>query len=165
MEKPVPRPPPAKPSRPRPKSRISRHRASSAQRLKRQRQANAQLAEAAQAALEEGGAHCSAVPIEAGSTDSTGENRPSAGCDPAVASVTGAHVSRAAAKYPKTKKVCKEYPEVSPVWQEQWHESETICDPRKRSIMEVLLDLTLWVRCLDPGPGASLPPFFCFRDF
>ncbi|XP_055985723.1 histone-lysine N-methyltransferase SETD5 isoform X3 [Sorex fumeus] len=104
VEKPIPRPPPAKPSRPRPKSRISRHRASSAQRLKRQRQASAQQAEAAQAALEEGGAHCSAAPAEPGSTDSAGESRQAAGADPALASVTGAHVNRAAAKYPKTKK-------------------------------------------------------------
>ncbi|XP_049622202.1 histone-lysine N-methyltransferase SETD5 isoform X3 [Suncus etruscus] len=103
-EKPVSKPPPAKPSRPRPKSRISRYRTSSAQRLKRQKQAIAQQAELAQSALEEGGSHCSVAPIEAGSIDSTGENRQSTGSDPAVVSITGSHVNRAAAKYPKTKK-------------------------------------------------------------
>ncbi|XP_058144654.1 histone-lysine N-methyltransferase SETD5 isoform X8 [Dasypus novemcinctus] len=103
-EKPVPKPPPAKPSRPRPKSRISRYRTSSAQRLKRQKQASAQQAELSQAALEEGGNNNSVTPTEAGSIDSLGENRQLTGSDPAVVSVTGSHVNRAASKYPKTKK-------------------------------------------------------------
>ncbi|KAB1263973.1 SET domain-containing protein 5 [Camelus dromedarius] len=103
-EKPVPKPPPAKPSRPRPKSRISRYRTSSAQRLKRQKQAIAQQAELSQAALEEGGNNSSVTPTEAGNTDSSGENRQLTGSDPTVVSVTGSHVNRAASKYPKTKK-------------------------------------------------------------
>ncbi|XP_055270371.1 histone-lysine N-methyltransferase SETD5 isoform X11 [Moschus berezovskii] len=103
-EKPVPKPPPAKPSRPRPKSRISRYRTSSAQRLKRQKQAIAQQAELSQAALEEGGNNSSVTPTEAGNVDSSGENRQLAGSDPTVVSVTGSHVNRAASKYPKTKK-------------------------------------------------------------
>nr|XP_012615991.1 SET domain-containing protein 5 isoform X7 [Microcebus murinus] len=103
-EKPVPKPPPAKPSRPRPKSRISRYRTSSAQRLKRQKQASAQQAELSQAALEEGGNSSSVTPAEAGSIDSAGENRQLIGTDPAVVSVAGSHVNRAASKYPKTKK-------------------------------------------------------------
>ncbi|XP_029412922.1 histone-lysine N-methyltransferase SETD5 isoform X6 [Nannospalax galili] len=103
-EKPIPKPPPAKPSRPRPKSRISRYRTSSAQRLKRQKQANAQQAELSQAALEEGGSTSSVTPTEAGSVDSSGENRQLTGSDPAVISVTGSHINRATSKYPKTKK-------------------------------------------------------------
>ncbi|ELW63504.1 SET domain-containing protein 5 [Tupaia chinensis] len=103
-EKPVPKPPPAKPSRPRPKSRISRYRASSAQRLKRQKQASAQQAELSQAALEEGGNNSSVTPTEAGSIESSGENRQLTGSDPSVVSITGSHVNRAASKYPKTKK-------------------------------------------------------------
>nr|XP_055198829.1 histone-lysine N-methyltransferase SETD5 isoform X3 [Nyctereutes procyonoides]XP_055198830.1 histone-lysine N-methyltransferase SETD5 isoform X3 [Nyctereutes procyonoides]XP_055198831.1 histone-lysine N-methyltransferase SETD5 isoform X3 [Nyctereutes procyonoides] len=103
-EKPVPKPPPAKPSRPRPKSRISRYRTSSAQRLKRQKQAIAQQAELSQAALEEGGNNSSVTPTEAGNIDSSGENRQLMGSDPTVLSVTGSHVNRAAPKYPKTKK-------------------------------------------------------------
>ncbi|XP_058933705.1 histone-lysine N-methyltransferase SETD5 isoform X3 [Kogia breviceps] len=103
-EKPVPKPPPAKPSRPRPKSRISRYRTSSAQRLKRQKQAIAQQAELSQAALEEGGNNSSVTPTEAGNIDSSGENRQLTGSDPTVVSVTGSHVNRAASKYPKTKK-------------------------------------------------------------
>ncbi|KAM9074374.1 histone-lysine N-methyltransferase SETD5 isoform 2-T5 [Megaptera novaeangliae] len=103
-EKPVPKPPPAKPSRPRPKSRISRYRTSSAQRLKRQKQAIAQQAELSQAALEEGGNNSSVTPTEAGNVDSSGENRQLTGSDPTVVSVTGSHVNRAAPKYPKTKK-------------------------------------------------------------
>ncbi|XP_076972775.1 histone-lysine N-methyltransferase SETD5 isoform X5 [Tamandua tetradactyla] len=103
-EKPVPKPPPAKPSRPRPKSRISRYRTSSAQRLKRQKQASAQQAELSQAALEEGGNNNLVAPAEPGTIDSLGENRQLTGSDPAVVSVTGSHVNRAASKYPKTKK-------------------------------------------------------------
>ncbi|KAM6162003.1 histone-lysine N-methyltransferase SETD5 isoform 6-T6 [Erethizon dorsatum] len=103
-EKPVPRVPPAKPSRPRPKSRISRYRTSSAQRLKRQKQASAQQAELSQAALEEGGNNNSATPTEAGNIDSLGENRQLTGSDPVVVSVPGSHVNRTASKYPKTKK-------------------------------------------------------------
>nr|XP_004651532.1 histone-lysine N-methyltransferase SETD5 isoform X9 [Jaculus jaculus] len=103
-EKPILKPPPAKPSRPRPKSRISRYRTSSAQRLKRQKQAIAQQAELSQAALEEGGSNSSVTPTEAGSIDSSGENRQLTGSDPTVVSVIGCHVNRAASKYPKTKK-------------------------------------------------------------
>ncbi|XP_040851047.1 histone-lysine N-methyltransferase SETD5 isoform X1 [Ochotona curzoniae] len=103
-EKPVTKPPPAKPSRPRPKSRISRYRTSSAQRLKRQKQASAQQAELSQATLEEGGNNSSITPTESGSVDSAGENRQLTGSDPTVVSVTGSHVNRAASKYPKTKK-------------------------------------------------------------
>ncbi|KAK2491395.1 hypothetical protein MC885_007306 [Smutsia gigantea] len=103
-EKTVPKPPPAKPSRPRPKSRISRYRTSSAQRLKRQKQAIAQQAELAQAALEEGGNNNTVTPTEAGSIDSSGENRQLTGSDPTVVTVTGSHVNRAVSKYPKTKK-------------------------------------------------------------
>ncbi|XP_012587598.1 PREDICTED: SET domain-containing protein 5 isoform X2 [Condylura cristata] len=103
-EKPVPKPPSTKPSRPRPKSRISRYRTSSAQRLKRQKQATAQQAELSQAASEEGGNSSSVTPVDAGSVDSSGENRQITGSDPVVASVTGSHINRAASKYPKTKK-------------------------------------------------------------
>jgi hypothetical protein len=108
VEKPVTKPPPAKPSRPRPKSRISRYRTSSAQRLKRQKQANAQQAELSQAALEEGGNNTSVTPTEAGSIDSSGENRQLTGSDPAVVTITGSHVNRTTSKYPKTKKVSHE---------------------------------------------------------
>ncbi|XP_021115794.1 SET domain-containing protein 5 isoform X9 [Heterocephalus glaber] len=104
VEKPLPKAPPAKPSRPRPKSRISRYRTSSAQRLKRQKQANAQQAELSQAALEEGGNNNSAAPTEAGILDSSGENRQLTGSDLTLLSVPGSHVNRAASKYPKTKK-------------------------------------------------------------
>ncbi|XP_006851625.1 PREDICTED: SET domain-containing protein 5 isoform X2 [Chrysochloris asiatica] len=103
-EKPVPKPPPAKPSRPRPKSRISRYRTSSAQRLKRQKQANAQQAELSQTALEEGGNNSLVTPTEVGSIDSLGENRQLIGSDPTVVSVSGSHLNRTASKYPKTKK-------------------------------------------------------------
>ncbi|XP_006888965.1 PREDICTED: SET domain-containing protein 5 isoform X1 [Elephantulus edwardii] len=104
VEKPVPKPPPAKPSRPRPKSRISRYRTSSAQRLKRQKQAIAQQAELSQTALDEGGNNSLVTPTEAGNVDSLGESRQLTGSDPAIVPITGVHVNRATSKYPKTKK-------------------------------------------------------------
>lgn len=62
-----------------------------------------------QAALEEGGNNSSVTPTEAGSIDSSGENRQLTGSDPIVVSVAGSHINRAASKYPKTKKVGHEH--------------------------------------------------------
>lgn len=70
-----------------------------------------------QAALEEGGNNSSVTPAEAGSIDSSGENRQLTGSEPIVVSVAGSHINRAASKYPKTKKVGHEYIFISLVWQ------------------------------------------------
>lgn len=57
----------------------------------------------------EGGNNSSVTPTEAGSIDSSGENRQLTGSDPIVVSVAGSHINRAASKYPKTKKVGHEH--------------------------------------------------------
>ncbi|KAG8516870.1 Histone-lysine N-methyltransferase SETD5 [Galemys pyrenaicus] len=151
-EKPVPKPPSAKPSRPRPKSRISRYRTSSAQRLKRQKQASAQQAELSQAALEEGANNSSVTPVEAGNTDSSGENRQITGSDPAVVSVSGSHVNRAASKYPKTKKY------LVTEWlndKAEKQESPVECPLR------ITTDPTVLATTLNMLPGLTHSPLIC----
>ncbi|XP_072454674.1 histone-lysine N-methyltransferase SETD5 isoform X1 [Notamacropus eugenii] len=103
-EKPIIKPTPSRPSRPRPKSRISRYRTSSAQRLRRQKQANSQQVELSQVLLDEGGNGNSVTPAEVGNVDNVGESRPLTGSDPAVILTAGTQVNRAVFKYPKTKK-------------------------------------------------------------
>ncbi|KAM6413803.1 histone-lysine N-methyltransferase SETD5 [Rhynochetos jubatus] len=103
-EKPVTKPAPAKPSRPRPKSRFSRYRTSSAQRLRRQKQASSQQAELAQAVPEEGAAASAVTAADVSSVEGPGEGRQSAGSDPTAVLAAGSQSNRAALKYPKTKK-------------------------------------------------------------
>nr|XP_056718117.1 histone-lysine N-methyltransferase SETD5 [Euleptes europaea] len=103
-EKPVSKPAPSKPTRPRPKSRFSRYRSSSAQRLRRQKQASAQQSEFTQAAPEEGSSVSTMTVAEVSSTEGPGEGKQLAGSDPAVAAVAGSQTNRATVKYPKTKK-------------------------------------------------------------
>lgn len=104
-EKPVSKPAPSKPTRPRPKSRFSRYRSSSAQRLRRQKQAISQQAELSQATPEEGNATSVVTAAEVSSVEGPGEGKQLVGSDPAVAAAAGPQASRVALKYPKTKKV------------------------------------------------------------
>ncbi|KAJ7400937.1 hypothetical protein BTVI_100631 [Pitangus sulphuratus] len=103
-EKPVTKPAPAKPSRPRPKSRFSRYRTSSAQRLRRQKQASSQQAELAQAVPEEGSTASLVTTTDVSSVEGPGEGRQLTGSDPAAVLAAGSQSNRAAVKYPKTKK-------------------------------------------------------------
>ncbi|XP_061474895.1 histone-lysine N-methyltransferase SETD5 isoform X3 [Rhineura floridana] len=103
-DKPVSKTAPAKPTRPRPKSRFSRYRSSSAQRLRRQKQASSQQSELSQVAPEEGNSVSTVMAAEASSVEGAGEGKQPMGSDPAVAAVAGVQTNRAALKYPKTKK-------------------------------------------------------------
>ncbi|KFP44140.1 SET domain-containing protein 5, partial [Chlamydotis macqueenii] len=103
-EKTVTKPAPAKPSRPRPKSRFSRYRTSSAQRLRRQKQASSQQAELAQAVPEEGSTASSVTATDVSNAEGPGEGRQLAGSDPTAILAAGSQSNRAAVKYPKTKK-------------------------------------------------------------
>ncbi|XP_009862936.1 PREDICTED: SET domain-containing protein 5 isoform X2 [Apaloderma vittatum] len=103
-EKTVAKPAPAKPSRPRPKSRFSRYRTSSAQRLRRQKQANSQQAEVAQAVPEEGSTASLVTAADVSNVEGPGEGRQLMGSDPAAVLAAGSQSNRAAVKYPKTKK-------------------------------------------------------------
>ncbi|NWS08724.1 SETD5 protein, partial [Motacilla alba] len=102
-EKTVTKPAPAKPSRPRPKSRFSRYRTSSAQRLRRQKQASSQQAELAQAVPEEGSTASLVTTSDVSNVEGPGEGRQLTGSDPTAILATGSQ-SKAAVKYPKTKK-------------------------------------------------------------
>nr|XP_020664489.1 SET domain-containing protein 5 isoform X1 [Pogona vitticeps] len=103
-EKPVSKPAPSKPARPRPKSRFSRYRSSSAQRLRRQKQAISQQSEQSQATPEEGNGTSIATAAEVSNVEGPGEGKQLVGSDPAVAAAVGPQASRVALKYPKTKK-------------------------------------------------------------
>ncbi|XP_010166780.1 histone-lysine N-methyltransferase SETD5 isoform X2 [Antrostomus carolinensis] len=103
-EKTVTKPAPAKPSRPRPKSRFSRYRTSSAQRLRRQKQASSQQAELAQAVPEEGSTANLVTTTDVSNVEGPGEGRQLPGSDPTAILAAGSQSNRAAVKYPKTKK-------------------------------------------------------------
>ncbi|KAF4789456.1 hypothetical protein TURU_150716 [Turdus rufiventris] len=103
-EKTVTKPAPAKPSRPRPKSRFSRYRTSSAQRLRRQKQASSQQAELTQAVPEEGSTASLVTTTDVSNVEGPGEGRQLTGSDPTAIMATGSQSNRAAVKYPKTKK-------------------------------------------------------------
>ncbi|NXO61840.1 SETD5 protein, partial [Phainopepla nitens] len=103
-EKTVTKPAPAKPSRPRPKSRFSRYRTSSAQRLRRQKQASSQQAELTQAVPEEGSTASLVTTTDVSNVEGPGEGRQLTGSDPTAILTTGSQSNRAAVKYPKTKK-------------------------------------------------------------
>nr|XP_009933434.1 PREDICTED: SET domain-containing protein 5 isoform X2 [Opisthocomus hoazin] len=103
-EKTVTKPAPAKPSRPRPKSRFSRYRTSSAQRLRRQKQASSQQAELAQAVPEEGSTASLVTATDVNNVEGPGEGRQLTGSDPTAILAAGSQSNRAAIKYPKTKK-------------------------------------------------------------
>ncbi|XP_054243562.1 histone-lysine N-methyltransferase SETD5 [Indicator indicator] len=103
-EKAVTKPAPAKPSRPRPKSRFSRYRTSSAQRLRRQKQANSQQAELTQAVPEEGSTANLVTATDVSNIEGPGEGRQLTGSDPTASLAAGSQSNRAAVKYPKTKK-------------------------------------------------------------
>ncbi|XP_043408038.1 histone-lysine N-methyltransferase SETD5 isoform X3 [Chelonia mydas] len=104
-EKTITKPAQAKPSRPRPKSRFSRYRTSSAQRLRRQKQAISQQTELSQAVPEEGSSISSVTAADVSSVEGPGESRQLMGSDPAVVLAAGSQSNRATVKYPKTKKV------------------------------------------------------------
>ncbi|XP_067837918.1 histone-lysine N-methyltransferase SETD5-like, partial [Heptranchias perlo] len=99
-EKPA-KPPASKPTKPRPKNRFSRYRSSSAQRLRRQRQASSQSEPAQVVAVEEG-ATGTVV------TDSTSTEGVANVGAPGVESTSGSTVvsqpNRTNLKYPKTKR-------------------------------------------------------------
>uniref|UniRef100_A0A8C8RQ52 SET domain containing 5 n=1 Tax=Pelusios castaneus TaxID=367368 RepID=A0A8C8RQ52_9SAUR len=103
-EKTITKPAPPKPSRPRPKSRFSRYRTSSAQRLRRQKQAISQQSELSQAIPEEASSVSSFTATDVSSIEGAGESKQLLGFDPSVMLAAGSLSNRATVKYPKTKK-------------------------------------------------------------
>ncbi|KAM4022389.1 histone-lysine N-methyltransferase SETD5 [Anomaloglossus baeobatrachus] len=101
-EKPAPKPVTPKSTRPRPKSRISRYRSASAQRLKRHRQNLAQQVELAPPVPEEGTA--SSATTEPGNTENLGLADVQQGSESPAVTQAVAQPTRSGLKYHKAKK-------------------------------------------------------------
>ncbi|XP_062923745.1 histone-lysine N-methyltransferase SETD5 isoform X3 [Mobula hypostoma] len=147
-EKPA-KPPASKPNKPRPKNRFSRYRSSSAQRLRRQRQASSQSEPAPVVAVDEGAA--GTVVTESTST----EGMPSSGA-PGVETTTGTTVvsqpNRTSVKYPKTKRYL-----VSEWLNDKVERSDCPYDRPLR----ITTDPTVLATTLNMLPGLSHSPHIC----
>lgn len=102
VEKPTPKSVTPKSTRPRPKSRMSRYRSASAQRLRR-RQSVAQQVELAPPVVEEGTA--SSGTIDTGALEALGTGEAPQGSESPAVTQAVAQPTRASHKYHKTKKV------------------------------------------------------------
>ncbi|XP_059800757.1 histone-lysine N-methyltransferase SETD5 isoform X4 [Hypanus sabinus] len=147
-EKPA-KPPASKPNKPRPKNRFSRYRSSSAQRLRRQRQASSQSEPAPVVAVDEGAAGTMVT-----ETTST-EGVPSSGA-PGVETTTGTTVvsqpNRTSVKYPKTKRYL-----VSEWLNDKVERSDCPYDRPLR----ITTDPTVLATTLNMLPGLSHSPHIC----
>ncbi|XP_075039589.1 histone-lysine N-methyltransferase SETD5 isoform X2 [Mixophyes fleayi] len=101
-EKPAPKPITPKSTRPRPKSRMSRYRSASAQRLRRQRQAVAQQVELAPPVPEE--RTLSSATTEPGATENVGTDDVPQGSESPTVTQVVTQPTRASLKYHKTKR-------------------------------------------------------------
>ncbi|XP_007888441.1 histone-lysine N-methyltransferase SETD5 isoform X2 [Callorhinchus milii] len=148
-EKPV-KPPAPKPTKPRPKNRFSRYRSSSAQRLRRQRQASSQSEPAPVVSVEEG--TLGAVTLQ---DPTAAEGVVSAGV-PAVESTSGiaviTQVNRTNIKYPKTKRYL-----VSEWLNDKVERPECPYDRPLR----ITTDPTVLATTLNMLPGLSHSPHIC----
>ncbi|XP_022531414.2 histone-lysine N-methyltransferase SETD5 isoform X6 [Astyanax mexicanus] len=148
----APKPPPARSSKPRPKSRISRYRSGSAQRARRQRQAllAQQAAEAGAAGGDEGGS--AAGPGELGLGDGAlgpGQLLDGDGCGLASAGLG----NKAGVRYPKTKKyLVTEWLNDKP--------PERVEEPVERPL-RITTDPTVLATTLNMLPGLSHSPLIC----
>ncbi|XP_010226962.1 PREDICTED: SET domain-containing protein 5 [Tinamus guttatus] len=152
-EKTVTKPAPAKPSRPRPKSRFSRYRTSSAQRLRRQKQASAQQAELAQAVPEEGSTATSVTAADVSNAEGPGEGKQLSGSDPAVILAAGSQSNRATVKYPKTKKY------LVTEWLNDKAEKQQECPIE--CPLRITTDPTVLATTLNMLPGLIHSPLIC----
>ncbi|XP_030632452.1 histone-lysine N-methyltransferase SETD5 isoform X2 [Chanos chanos] len=148
----APKPPSARSSKPRPKSRISRYRSGSAQRARRQRQALAQqAAEQAVAAAEEGGAGaCGGEPGQGEGTWGTGQLQDSDGFAGSASAALG---SKANVRYLKTKKYLVT----------EWLSDkipERVEEPVERPL-RITTDPTVLATTLNMLPGLYHSPLIC----
>ncbi|XP_027002066.2 histone-lysine N-methyltransferase SETD5 isoform X2 [Tachysurus fulvidraco] len=146
----APKPPPAR-SKPRPKSRISRNRASSAQRARRQRQAllAQQAAEAGAAGGEEGGTAAGAGELGIGD-GALGIGQPQDGESCGVSTALG---SKTSVRCPKTKKylVTEWLNDKAP---------DRVEEPIERPL-RISTDPTVLATTLNMLPGLSHSPLIC----
>ncbi|XP_075430481.1 histone-lysine N-methyltransferase SETD5 isoform X2 [Ascaphus truei] len=152
-EKPAPKPVAPKSSRPRPKSRMSRYRSTSAQRLRRQRQAAvAQQVELVQAVSEEGATNASTAAVESGTAEGLGVSGPQQGSDSPAVTQAGTQPNRANLKYPKTKKYL-----VTEWLNDKVEKPECPIDHPLR----ITTDPTVLATTLNMLPGLSHSPLIC----
>ncbi|XP_055504076.1 histone-lysine N-methyltransferase SETD5 isoform X1 [Leucoraja erinacea] len=148
QEKPA-KPPASKPTKPRPKNRFSRYRSSSAQRLRRQRQASCQSEPAPVVAVEEGAT--GTVVTESIST----EGVPSVGA-PGVETISETTIvsqpNRTNVKYPKTKRYL-----VTEWLNDKVERSDCPYDRPLR----ITTDPTVLATTLNMLPGLSHSPHIC----
>ncbi|XP_068120903.1 histone-lysine N-methyltransferase SETD5 [Hyperolius riggenbachi] len=149
-EKPAMKSATPKSSRPRPKSRMSRYRSASAQRLRRQRQAVAQQVEVATPVAEEGTASLGAT--ELGAAESLGiGDAPQGSESPAVMQAV-AQPSRSGLKYHKTKKY------LVTEWLNDKVEKQ---DCPMDQPLRITTDPTVLATTLNMLPGLSHSPSIC----
>ncbi|KAG8436009.1 hypothetical protein GDO86_007198, partial [Hymenochirus boettgeri] len=151
-EKPAAKPIPPKSSRPRPKSRMSRYRSGSAQRLRRQRQAVAQQVEQVQIVTEEGTVTSCATASEAGTAECLGQSGNQHGSDSPLVTQSVAQPSRASLKYHKTKKY------LVTEWLNDKVEKQDI--PIEHPL-RITTDPTVLATTLNMLPGLSHSPSIC----
>ncbi|XP_043563711.1 histone-lysine N-methyltransferase SETD5 isoform X3 [Chiloscyllium plagiosum] len=147
-EKPA-KPPVSKPTKPRPKNRFSRYRSSSAQRLRRQRQASSQAEPAPVVAVEEG-ATGAVVTDSATAEGLTNVGAP--GVETTSGTVIASQTNRTNLKYPKTKRYL-----VTEWLNDKVERSECPYDRPLR----ITTDPTVLATTLNMLPGLSHSPHIC----
>ncbi|XP_063282810.1 histone-lysine N-methyltransferase SETD5 [Pelobates fuscus] len=103
-EKPASKPIPPKSSKHRPKSRMSRYRSNSAQRLRRQRQAVSQQVEVVPVVSEEGAANSATAPTESGTIEGAGTTVTQLVSESPTVTQNVTQPTRASLKYHKNRK-------------------------------------------------------------
>ncbi|XP_072438071.1 histone-lysine N-methyltransferase SETD5 isoform X1 [Chiloscyllium punctatum] len=147
-EKPA-KPPASKPTKPRPKNRFSRYRSSSAQRLRRQRQASSQAEPAPVVAVEEGAT--GAVVTDSVTAEGV-TNVGAPGVETTSGTVIASQTNRTNLKYPKTKRYL-----VTEWLNDKVERSECPYDRPLR----ITTDPTVLATTLNMLPGLSHSPHIC----
>ncbi|XP_078270248.1 histone-lysine N-methyltransferase SETD5 isoform X4 [Rhinoraja longicauda] len=148
QEKPA-KPPASKPTKPRPKNRFSRYRSSSAQRLRRQRQASCQSEPAPVVAVDEGAA--GTVVTESTSTEGV-PSVAAPGVEPISEPTIVSQPNRTNVKYPKTKRYL-----VTEWLNDKVERSDCPYDRPLR----ITTDPTVLATTLNMLPGLSHSPHIC----
>ncbi|KAI1890457.1 hypothetical protein AGOR_G00153900 [Albula goreensis] len=148
----APKPPPARSTKPRPKSRMSRYRSSSSQRARRQRQALAQqAADQGQGVAEEGAAGASAA--EPGLGEGALVSGQPLDMDGQGGTASGALGNKAQLRYPKTKKYLVT----------EWLNDKVLEKPECPidRPLRITTDPTVLATTLNMLPGLSHSPLIC----
>ncbi|KAM8931119.1 histone-lysine N-methyltransferase SETD5 isoform 2-T2 [Pelodytes ibericus] len=149
VDKPAAKPIPPKSSRPRPKSRMSRYRSASSQRLRRQRQAVSQQVELVQVVSEETAASSAAVTAESGATEGVGATVTQQVSDSPAVIQSVTQPTRASLKYHKNRRHL-----VTELYNDKVEKQECPIDHPLR----ITTDPTVLATTLNMLPGLSHSP-------